>query len=282
MAAPARIEVRNIHFAIDGEIPHAWHGGRRAVTAYFDNLSIFFPPGERFFVASVKAHRDCVTDPELAAAVRAFCAQEGAHSREHVRYNGMQTAHGRPAAAMEERVVRLLRRVSRRTPKRWQLAVTCALEHFTALMARLLLGNRALLEGAHPVMATMWLWHAAEENEHKSVAFDVYRAAGGRWSERCLVMLGATAIFWAKVFEHQVRLMHADGILWSPREWGSLIRFLFLRRRGMLSLIPAYLSYFRPGFHPSQLDDTELLAEWREELATSPDYQAARDYLSAS
>ena len=36
-----------------------------------------------------------------------------------------------------------------------------------------------LLEGAHPAMVALWKWHAAEENEHKNVAFDVYKAAGG-------------------------------------------------------------------------------------------------------
>lgn len=42
--------------------PKDWHGGRRAVTLFYDNLSTFFPPGERFFMASVKAFRNEVKD----------------------------------------------------------------------------------------------------------------------------------------------------------------------------------------------------------------------------
>ena len=42
-------QVRNVRFGTGPEVPRHWHGGRRAVTLFFDNLSLFFPPGERFF-----------------------------------------------------------------------------------------------------------------------------------------------------------------------------------------------------------------------------------------
>jgi uncharacterized protein len=272
MRAPD-LQLRNNVFAIDDTVPRDWLGGRRGVTGFFDNLSLFFPAGERFFIASVKAHRDRVRDPALRAQVADFCAQEGAHRREHRRYNDMLEAGGLPARAMERRVERLLARVSRRTPRRWQLAATCALEHFTALMANLLLSNRRLLDGAHPAMAALWLWHAAEENEHKAVAFDVYRAAGGNYAERCVVMSVATVVFWAKVAEHQVRVMHARGILASPREWWRLGRFLLVSPGGMLGLIPKYLAYYRPGFHPWDHDNRELLEAWKREYDASPEYR---------
>lgn len=267
------IEVRNITFELGAHIPRYWHGERRAVSAFFDNLSIFFPAGERFFIASVKAHRDQVTDPGLAAEVRAFCAQEAVHGREHERYNRMLESHGRPATRMEARVKRLLERVSRRLPARLRLAATCALEHFTALLADIVLRDPRVLEGAHPAMAALWRWHAAEENEHKAVAFDVYTAAGGNYPERVAVMLAATAVFWAKVLEHQLRLMHADGTLASPREWADLARFVFVDPGWAVQLVPGYLHYFRPRFHPWQLDNRALLERWKEELERSPWYR---------
>jgi hypothetical protein len=42
-------------------------------------------------------------------------------------------------------------------------------------------------------------WHGAEESEHKTVAFDVFRAAGRTEVERIGMMLIAATIFWAKV-----------------------------------------------------------------------------------
>ena len=66
------LEVRNLRLAFDDEIPRHWHGGRKSVTAFFDNLSIFFPAGERFFIASVNAHRHLVDDDDLDVFEEAF------------------------------------------------------------------------------------------------------------------------------------------------------------------------------------------------------------------
>jgi uncharacterized protein len=44
---------------------------------------------------------------------------------------------------------------------------------------------------------------------------------------------------------------------------------------GLLGLIPMYLAYFRPGFHPWDLDNQALLEGWKRELQTSPVYQRA-------
>ena len=264
--------VRNVRFSMD-DVPRAWHGGRAAVTAFFDNLSIFFPDGERFFVASVNRYKSRVTDEPLASEIAAFCGQEGFHSREHVRYNRMLDAQGYPAAALEKRVRRILRAVARFASPRRQLAVTCALEHFTATLAHCLLADPAILDGAHSTMAALWKWHAAEENEHKAVAFDLYRRVGGNYVERAVVMLLATVIFWALVAEQQLRMMRVDGTLFSLRQWGSLVDFLFVRPGALTRMSRIYLDYFRPGFHPWQLDNRALLEAWKREYERAPEYR---------
>lgn len=263
MHAQPNLEVRNPKFDIESDVPKQWHGRSRAVTAFFNNLSSLFPAGERFFIASVKAKKDRVTDPQLLAAIEGFIAQEGIHSREHLRYNRLLAQQGYPVESMEKGTVAILRLVTAVLPKSSQLAATCALEHFTALMAELLLGDPKLLEEANAKMAELWRWHAAEENEHKSVAFDVYRASGGWYGERAGIMVLTSVVFWAKVFEQQARLMHADGDLLSARAWASLVDFLFFRPGGMFKLAALYLDYYRPGFHPTDIDATELLEQWK-------------------
>jgi predicted metal-dependent hydrolase len=264
------IEVRPLRFEIDASVPRYWHGGRRSVTTFFDNLSAFFPGGERFFIQSVRAHERYVTDPRLAAEVRAFCGQEGAHSREHARYNAWLVEQGCPVDARERLVAQELQAVSERLSKRIGLAITCALEHFTALMGLALLEDPRVLEGAHPVMADLWRWHAAEESEHKAVAYDVYVAAGGTYVERAIVMIVVTILFWLEVMVHQVRLTRADGTLWRLREWAALLGFLFVRPGGMRGVFRRYVHYFRPGFHPNDIDSRPVIDAWRRGYAPSP------------
>ncbi len=274
--------VRNLRFDIEKDVPKHWHGGRKSVTAFLDNLSVFFPAGERFFVMSVRACQADIKDKDLLQDVRTFCGQEGVHSREHERYNALLRAQGYPVAEMEKRIEAILQRVTKRAPKELQLAVTCALEHFTALMGHLLLGNPRLLEGAHPAMAAMWRWHAAEENEHKSLPYDVYKAIGGGYTTRVAAMVGATAIFWFKVIEQQARMMQADGTALSVAEWRALVRFLFVDPGGLLPLFGLYVQYFRPGFHPNDIDCSDLLDAWRSEYESSPDYAKAAPVLRSA
>jgi hypothetical protein len=127
----------------------------------------------------------------------------------------------------------------------------------------LLLKNPEILAEAHPEMRRMWNWHAAEESEHKSVAFDVYEAAGGNTPERALVMVLATVVFWAVLAEQQVRLMHADGIATSPSEWVKLGRFLFGKPARLQRLALPLLDFFRPGFHPTDHGDLAFVEAWR-------------------
>jgi len=254
--------VRNLKFDLNETVPRFWLGGRRSVTAFFNNLSVFFPAGERFFIAAVREQRDAIKDPQLAADARAFYGQEGAHSREHERYNQMLRAQGYPIDALESRVEAILVHVTEKLSPIERLAVTSGLEHFTALLAHWLLSNPQLLEGADPTLAALWRWHAAEENEHKAVAFDVFKAAGGSYFDRAFLMALATLVFLGKVAEYQVRLMHTDGIASSAREWKQLYDFLFTRGR-LHTLIPHYFAYYKPSFEPWQLDNRALVEQWK-------------------
>ena len=159
---------------------------------------------------------------------------------------------------------RVLTRTKRVVPPRRQLAVTCALEHFTSLLGSLVLRFPEMLDGAHSEMARLWRWHSAEENEHKSVAFDVFQAVGGTWFERVSTMFLTTLSFWFLVAMNQVRMMRADGILFSAREWFSLLRFLFGSRWTLLRLIGPYFDYYRPSFRPDLEESAPLLQRWRE------------------
>ena len=275
MSVQPSFEIRNLRFDIGDKIPRHWHGERRSVTTLLNALSILFPVGERFFIQSVKLHADCVKDEQLRKNVRAFMGQEGVHGREHEAYNDMLIAQGYPIQRLERETKWLLDRVQRIFYKRAQLAATAGFEHFTAILANMALHNPKLFEGAHPVMAALWRWHAAEESEHKAVAFDVYTAAGGNYVERSAVMLLASAGFFIKSMQHLVVLMRHDKIHLSAAEWRALGQFLFVEPGGMVQVAQDWLAYFRPGFHPWDLDNQALLDEWSKAYAELPVFKKA-------
>lgn len=259
------IEVRDFRFPLS-TVPRDWHARGAAVSAYFDQLSVFFPLGERFFVRSVKHYAPKVAGTPLEKDVAAFCAQEGHHGREHVAYNERLAGFGLPITGLEKNVRFLLGIAQRFFSPRRQLAITCALEHFTSVLGEFVLARPEVLEGSDPTMAALWRWHSAEENEHRSVAFDVYRAAGGTWFERCRVMVLVSICFWGLVLLQQLVFMFKRGILFSVREHWRLFRFSFLDPGALSSLIAPYLTYFRRDFHPAARGGFELIEAWKRSL----------------
>ena len=60
-----------------------WFGGDPFMSHFMNNLSSLFPYGEKFFVDSVRAVRDQVSEPQLKKDISAFIGQEAMHSKEH-------------------------------------------------------------------------------------------------------------------------------------------------------------------------------------------------------
>lgn len=259
---------RNVELDFDpASVPRDWYGGDPFTTTHLDALSLLFPEGERFFVDSVKQLRHLIEDPELREQVAGFIGQEAMHGKEHRAFNEMLVGHGYAAAPKVDAWLRgFLKLVRRVLPKKSQLAATCALEHFTAIMAERLLRDEQMREPMDPSVRGLWTWHALEESEHKAVAFDVYRAAGGGYARRVAIMLLTTVIFFAVTLWVQSRLMYARGVLFRPWRWARGVTRMWIWPGFFLRMIPAYLDYFRPGFHPDDRDTAALLDDWRERL----------------
>jgi predicted metal-dependent hydrolase len=254
---------RDLKFKLPRDRMRNWNAAGLHVSQFFNTLSIFFPSGERFFIESVRNYRDRVTDPELQKAVTAFIGQEAMHGREHIEYNQALDADGVPAAAMERLVIRLLK-VGKMLPKADQLAITIALEHFTAILADILLREPRLLEGAEPRFAALWRWHALEETEHKAVAYDVYQAVIGKgfgaWLRRSVALAALTLIFWSLVVPFHLIIVARDGKLFDLKGWWTLVKFHWLTPGALRRIVLPYFDYYRPGFHPWQHDNREFLS----------------------
>jgi uncharacterized protein len=249
-------------------VPRDWYGGDAHMTTMVSALSLLFPEGERFFVDSVKRYRKRLRDPELAKAVDAFIGQEAMHGRGHRAFNGMlRTQSGSQVTEeIDGQLRRLLGFFRAILPPPAQLAVTCALEHFTAILAEQLLERDDHRGAIHESVRGLWAWHALEESEHKAVAYDVYRAIGGGYPLRVAVMAATTLVFFAEVTYVHARLLRARGELGRRGGWAGLRRRLWKRPGLLRLLVPAYLDYYRRDFHPDDRDVSALLDEWRERL----------------
>ena len=257
---------RNVDFAF-ADVPRDWADGNAYETTFLNALSLLFPEGEQFFVRSVKHFADQITDPELRREVAGFIGQEAMHGREHRAFNEMLIGHGyREARRIDKNLKGFLAFIRRVLTPHGRLAATCALEHFTAMLAEALLRDPRMRDPMHPSVRSLWLWHALEESEHKAVAFDVYKATGGGYALRAAIMIAATIIFFIAHGIVHARLMVSRGILWKPWTWARGATRFFIYPAFFTRLIPTYLSYFRPGFHPNDRDTNALLAQWREQL----------------
>jgi predicted metal-dependent hydrolase len=261
-----KIEARPLRTHIDARTPRYWMGGDPFETHLLNALSLTFPAGERFFMRSVRALRDVVKDPALEEQVRGFLAQESLHSREHSALNEWLGKLGFPAAAIEKRIEERIAERSARRGKRDDLAVTCALEHFTAIMARKFLNDRGLQARCHESVRPLWLWHAIEELDHKAVAFDVYEAAGGEYRRRVIAMVAATFGLMGTAMIIQWHLMKRDGEHLNLRSWLRGAMRYYGPAGFLVDVLPDYLQYYRRDFHPWQDDDQELIERAEREL----------------
>ena len=249
--------------------PRRWWAGEPFGTAWHNALSATFPRGEAFFIESVKAHRDGA-DPKLAEEIRAFVRQEINHTREHVAFNRLAEDHGYDIKAIDARVAELLVE-TRQLPRIGWLAVTMALEHYTAMMAAQFLADPAHFADADPDVRAMWQWHAVEEIEHKGVAYDTWLhatkdwSAWRRWKVRSLAMLVTTVRFFKNRSQDALELLAQDGITGWKARWG-LARYLLVEPGIVRKIFPAWLAYFKPGFHPWDHDDRHLIGRFEGEF----------------
>ena len=254
--------------------PKRWWAGEPFGTAWHNALSATFPRGEAFFIEAVKAHRPTEgdgADPKLTAEIRAFVKQEINHTREHIAFNRLAEDHGYDIKAIDKRVEELLA-LTKGRPAIANLAVTMALEHFTAMIAAEFLANPKHFEISDPEVAAMWRWHAVEEIEHKGVAYDTWNhatrdwSAWRRWRVRNLVMLIVTARFLKNRWIDTLMLLEQDGLAGWKARWG-LFKYLAVTPGVIRRLALPWLSYFKPGFHPWDHDDRALIGKYDGDFA---------------
>ena len=245
--------VRRLLVDMQAPISRHWCAGDPFRTALFNAMSMSFPVGEQFFIDAVRAGFKAMPadrQERFRDEVQGFIGQEATHRRLHGLYNAHLVRHG----LVNEWEPRSLERqkLLEGQDARHLLAITAAFEHFTAILAEWLLRNPDLLGSEDPRLATLWLWHSAEESEHKSTAFDLYQALGGNHEWRITWFRRITTTFLLDLARQTLHNLRRDATLWRWSTW----------RRGLVrSTYRPWREYFRRDFHP-RLQDSGEAQRW--------------------
>ncbi|MXP47008.1 metal-dependent hydrolase [Altererythrobacter luteolus] len=265
-ATPAEHEliVRDQRFDRNHRTPRWWHSGDPVATAWYNSVSASLPRGEAFFIDTMRMFRDTVP-AEIAAEMKAFTTQEINHTREHVAFNRLVSDHGYNVESIDQGIQSMLELTEGR-PKEFNLAITIALEHFAAIISHHLLSDPRYLEGADPVAADIWRWHATEEIEHKGITYDVWLHATKDWSRwkryrvKTLIAMLITRKYFGNRIRDAIGLLEQDGYSRRKAKW-KLYAFLWWKPGMMRRMFFEWAKILMPGFHPWKLDDRALIGK---------------------
>lgn len=254
--------VRRLLINLEAPFHRHWCGGDAFRTAIFNALSMSFPTGEQFFIDSVRDGLKALPPDQqerYKAEVQGFIGQEATHRRIHALFNGHLEQQGlvndwAPRSLADQKMLEGV------DVRHW-LAITAAHEHFTAIFAEWLLSYPEWLDGTEERLKTMWMWHSAEEAEHKSTAFDLYQALGGNHAWRVKWMKRITISFWIKALRQTAANLRRDGTLWKLQTWTSGASFLFGKRGLLRFSYRPWRDYMRTDFHPNQ-HESRRSEEW--------------------
>lgn len=251
------ITVRRVKFEFPDELDDVLPGDDLDRETYLVAFSLTMPYLEPYLIRTYRGVAGDITDPQLAADVKDFIGQEAQHFQNHRRVNDMIKGQlGAEVAAklqvVEEALDADYRRFNAEKSRRFNLVYAEGFEAMTCAMAITMFEQAAAGEDSSSRFGEwqkLWAWHAAEEIEHRTVAFDVFEHLEGSYPYRVVGSLRAQAHFHRAVDKMQRILLASQGEKATPRVPSWLTRG---RSR--------YFATFRPSYNPADLDPGPLPA----------------------
>ena len=268
------LTIRRVRFEWPDDLDPVWTPRTPELAIAANAVSLLMPHAEPYVVASTRAAlgERLVADPELAEQAQAYVTQEAQHHAQHRRFNDVLIRRFPTLARVDRAEAWIFARLRRRST-RFGLAFAAGFETIAFVSARWVDKRMGLLRDADPTAATMFLWHLAEEVEHKRVAFDVYRAAGGGRLRYAWAMWVAGCILAAGAFAGSLAMLWSTRRIFSPTAWFRLIgwslSFIFVA-------MPVMVVSALPGHHPDDLADPAGLEHWLDHL--DPDTSTVPEY----
>ncbi len=260
------IKPRRMKFDTETPLNQYSFNDNSLISTFFYALSALFPDGERFFIHSVRNYQNEVQDPVLLAQIRGFIGQEAHHGMSHEGLNKAINDMGFPMDAITARLQRRIVWLKTKLGRKRQLALTVAMEHFTASMAEFLLKNPEIFDKVDPTIRNMLIWHAVEEIEHKAVAFDLYRLKVNNETLRKRVMFISIIGLFSRIAYYQVLCLWSQKHFPSLREWIEATHFFWGKKGVLRDNLHSMRLFFKTGFHPWDIDQTYLIEDWQKKF----------------
>lgn len=277
ITSPRPVVRSNLDFKLE-QVPRFWFANNPFRTRVFDALSLTFPDGERYFIQSVRQFRDQITDPDLQQRVADFIRQEAQHGLAHDQMNDLMRQQGMPI----DRFIGILRNIFKyeleNRSAQYNIAMTAAAEHLTALMAHTFYNQQSTMQEAHPFVRALLAWHAIEEMEHRDVAFDVMKdiAQVPEYLRKFALVFTTVMMFHFTLYRALVMLRYDGFSKWQRLKMTYQGLPWFLGKHGILSaMLGPYLDWFKSDFHPSQHPVIAQYQVWVDTLADTEDPIAA-------
>lgn len=135
----------------------------KILTRILNSFSLLLPVGERYFIESIRAYRDDVSD-EMKEQINLFIRQEAQHGKEHRKLNSYLNID---QEKVDKEALALLQKHGK--DKAHALLTTVTLERLTGLMGIILPKTKSHLFPKRSEIAHMWIVHGKEELEHVPV-----------------------------------------------------------------------------------------------------------------
>lgn len=254
---------RPIRLEYSADTRSAWQPMKPEFSAACNALSLGMPYGEPYVMKSVRdalPEIEAQGDHQLAAEVRAYLDQEREHAQQHRRFNEILRAQHPALRHVERWLKRSYGFMARRAGHRFGVAYAAGFEATAFAAARWMDAKRhSLFRGADPEPATLFLWHLAEEVEHKTVAHDVWAAVDGNRLRYVAAMAVCFAMLVWFIFCGVVVQLAAWRKLFNPVAWFRLwtwgIGFFF-------EVAPTMAITALPSHHPDRQADPSWMPMW--------------------
>jgi predicted metal-dependent hydrolase len=217
------ITVRRTTFEFPESLDDVLPGTDLVDESYLVAFSFTMPALEPYLIRTMRAVASKVTEPGLADDMKAFIGQEAQHFQNHRRVNEMVLRQlGEPAASRIRRILDELdadyQRFTSARSDRFNLVYAEGFEAMTCAMA-LSMFEQAARPGTQSGFGPwrqLWAWHAAEEIEHRTVAFGAYEHVAGGYTRRVAGSIRAQVHFQRYIVRLQRAVLSARGSSAKP------------------------------------------------------------------